>query len=160
MNIIIAPDSFKGSNTSIMVADSIERGVLEIFPDASIRKIPIADGGEGTVDAVVNAGGGKRKRVEVTGPLGEPVTASYGLLPEGRGVIEMAAASGLPLVPGNRRNPEKTTTTGTGELIRDALDEGCRELLIGIGGSATNDGGIGMATALGYEFLDANDRRI
>lgn len=160
MRVVIAPDSFKGSNTSARVAETIERGVLKVFPDAEIHRIPIADGGEGTVEAVVLGGGGEYREVGVTGPLGEPVTARYGILSGGRGVIEMAAASGLPLVPNDRRNPELTTTYGTGELIRDALDQGCTELLIGIGGSATNDAGVGMAQALGFSFLDSSGREV
>ena len=154
MKIIVAPDSFKGSNTSIRVAETIERGIRKVFPEVVIECIPIADGGEGTVEAVVLGGRGKYRDVRATGPLGNSVTARYGILDRGRAVIEMAAASGLPLVPRNERNPLKTTTFGTGELVRDALDQGCREFLIGIGGSATNDAGVGMAQALGYSFLD------
>ncbi len=154
MRIVIAPDSFKGSNTSVRVAEIIEKGIKKVFPDAEVLRIPIADGGEGTVEAVVLGGGGEYREVRVAGPLGEPIAARYGILDGGRGVIEMAAASGLPLVPKHRRNPLLTTTYGTGELIRDALDQGCKELLIGIGGSATNDAGVGMAQALGFSFLD------
>ena len=160
MRIIIAPDSFKGSNTSIAVAETIERGIRKIFPDADILRIPIADGGEGTVEAVVIGSKGTYRHVAVTGPLGESVEARYGVLEGGRAVIEMAAASGLPLVPRDRRNPLLTTTFGTGEMIRDALDQGCREILIGIGGSATNDAGVGMAQALGYSFPDEEGREI
>ena len=160
MKIIIAPDSFKGSNSSIRVAEIIERGVRVVFPDVEVDRIPIADGGEGTVEAVVIAGGGEYRDVNVTGPLGEPVEARYGVLPGGRAVIEMAAASGLPMVPNEKRNPEVTTTFGTGELIRDALENGCREFLIGIGGSATNDGGVGMAQALGYRFRDESGQEV
>lgn len=154
MRVVIAPDSFKGTNDAVRVAELIKRGVLRVFPHADTRCIPAADGGEGTVTAVVAAAGGELREISVTGPVGDPVSARYGLLPGGRGVIEMAAASGLPLVPQDRQNPEHTTTYGTGELMADALDAGCRELLIGVGGSATNDGGIGMAEALGYRFLD------
>lgn len=160
MNIVISPDSYKGSNTAVRVAEAMERGVRVVFPDADIRCVPIADGGEGTVDAVVAAGGGEYRRVKVVGPLGRPVEAKYGTLPGGRAIIEMAAASGLPLVPYDERNPELTTTFGTGELILDALDYGCREFLIGIGGSATNDAGVGMAEALGYRFTDSEDRPV
>ena len=155
MRIVIAPDSYKGTNTALAVAEAIERGARRVTPDVDIVKVPIADGGEGTVEAVVAATGGEIREVPVVGPLGEPVTARFGVLGEGRAVIEMAAASGLPLVPDDKRNPLITTTYGTGQLIRAALDEGCRELLIGIGGSATNDGGLGMAQALGFSFLDA-----
>ena len=160
MRFIIAPDSFKGSNTSIAVAGAIERGIRKVFPDADVIKIPIADGGEGTVDAVVTGGDGALRRLEVTGPMGDSVTAAYGLLEGNRAVIEMAAASGLTLVPEDRRDPLRATTYGTGELIEAALDEGCRELLIGIGGSATNDAGIGMAQALGWSFTDSGGREV
>ncbi len=160
MKIVIAPDSFKGSNTAIRVADLIEQGVRKVFADAEVVKIPVADGGEGTVNAVVAGGGGEYMDLEVTGPLGDPVTARYGILPGRRAVIEMAAASGLPLVPEDRRNPTLTTTYGTGQLIKAALEEGCREFLIGIGGSATNDAGVGMAQALGYAFKDADGREL
>ena len=160
MRIIIAPDSFKGSNTSLAVAEAIERGIKQALPEAEVFKIPIADGGEGTVDAVVFGGGGEYRKITATGPLGAETEATYGILGEGRAVIEMAAASGLPLVPRDMRNPLHTTTRGTGELIRDALDQGCREILIGIGGSATNDCGVGMAQELGYSFKDASGREI
>jgi glycerate kinase len=154
MKIVIAPDSFKGSNSSIRVATLIEKGVRKVYPEAEIVKIPIADGGEGTVDAAVLGGNGEYRELKVTGPLGETVLAKYGILKGKSAVIEMAAASGLPLVPEEKRNPLLTTTFGTGELIRAALDEGCREFLIGIGGSATNDAGMGMAQALGWSFKD------
>jgi glycerate kinase len=131
-----------------------------IFPDAAYEIIPVADGGEGTVDAVVTAGGGHQEQVTVTGPLGEKVEAFFGILPGKKAVIEMASASGLPLVPDELRNPLKTTTYGTGELIKAALDAGCREILIGIGGSATNDCGVGMAQALGGLFLDRKGNSI
>jgi glycerate 2-kinase len=156
VRILIAPDSFKGTNSSVRVAELIERGVRSVFPDAAILRVPVADGGEGTVEAVVTASGGEYRRTVVTGPLGEPVEATWGVLPGGRAVIEMAEASGLPLVPADRRNPEITTTYGTGELISAALESGCSELLIGIGGSATTDAGVGMAEALGYRFLTAD----
>lgn len=155
MKILVVPDSFKGSNTSIQVAEIIEKGIRKVFPHAEIESIPIADGGEGTVEAVVLGGNGSYREVTVTGPLGDQVDARYGILDGERAVIEMAAASGLPLVPHDKKNPTLTTTYGTGELIRDALDQGCREFLIGIGGSATNDAGVGMAQALGYSFVDA-----
>ena len=160
MKILIAPDSFKGSNTSTRVAEAIERGLRNALSDVEVTKIPIADGGEGTVEAVVSGGGGSYRDIQVTGPIGKTVTATYGLLGGGRAVMEMAAASGLPLVPVDERNPLRTTTRGTGELIRDALDQGCREILIGIGGSATNDAGVGMAQALGYSFRDSEGNEI
>ena len=159
MNVLVAPDSFKGSLTALRVAEAIERGVRQVFPDARVVKVPIADGGEGTVDALVVATGGRVLESEVTGPLGEPVRARWGVLGGGgAAVIEMAAASGLPLVPRDRRDPRYTTTRGTGDLVRAALDAGLERLVVGIGGSATNDGGTGMARALGVRFLDAEGR--
>ena len=154
MRVVIAPDSYKGSVSAVGVAAALERGVLRVFPQAEVRKIPIADGGEGTVEALVTATGGEMKQARVRGPLGESVEACWGILGDGQtAVIEMAAASGLPLVPPDRRDPRITTTYGTGELIRAALDAGLRRIIIGIGGSATNDGGTGMAQALGAKFL-------
>ena len=156
VKIVIAPDSFKGSLTAPQVAAAIAKGLRHVWPDGVIECIPLADGGEGTVDALVSATGGHLVDVSVTGPLGEPVEAFFGMLGDGQtAVIEMAAASGLPLVPADRRDPGKATTRGTGELIRYALDTGCRKLIVGIGGSATNDGGVGMAQALGISFRDA-----
>ena len=155
MRVLIAPDSFKGSLSALAVAEAMERGVKEVFPEAEVLKVPIADGGEGTVEALVAATSGSLRRQWVQGPLQEPVEAFWGILGDGRtAVIEMAAASGLPLVPRDRRDPRLTTTHGTGELIKAALDAGMTRLIIGIGGSATNDGGTGMARALGVRFLD------
>jgi len=159
--VVIAPDSYKGSVSALGVANAMERGVRQVFPDAQVAKIPIADGGEGTVEALVAATGGQMMRREVRGPLGEPVNAHWGILGDGEtAVIEMAAASGLPLVPKERRDPRITTTFGTGELIKAALDAGLRKIVIGIGGSATNDGGTGMARALGARFYDAAGREL
>ncbi len=156
MKIVIAPQGFKGNLSALQVAQSIENGVKRVVPDAITVIKPMADGGEGTVQALVNATGGRIKTAEVTGPLGERVTAHWGVLSDKTtAVIEMAAASGLPLVPLEKRNPLLTTTYGTGELILAALDSGCRKLIIGIGGSATNDGGAGMAQALGARLLDS-----
>ncbi len=156
MLIVVAPDSYKGSVSALGVAQAMARGILRVFPEAEVRQIPIADGGEGTVDALVAATGGAIRNAEVTGPLGEKITAHWGILGDGRtAVIEMAAASGLPLVPPAQRDPRITTSFGTGELIRAALDAGLRSIIIGIGGSATNDGGVGMAQALGARFFDA-----
>ncbi|WP_371380977.1 glycerate kinase [Sporomusa aerivorans] len=156
MRIVVAPDSYKGSLSAVAVASAMEQGILSVFPHAEVIKVPIADGGEGTVEALVTATHGRIIHEEVTGPLGDPVQAFWGLLGDGEtGVIEMAAASGLPLVPKDRRDPRITTTIGTGQLIKSALDQGVRKLIIGIGGSATNDGGAGMAQALGVKFLDA-----
>jgi glycerate 2-kinase len=155
MKIIIAPDSFKESLSSIEVARQIEAGFREIFPDAEIFKLPVADGGEGTVEALVAATGGEIRKVHVSGPLGTQVEAFYGVCGNGRtAVIEMAAASGLALVPTDRRNPFLTSSFGTGQLIRRVLDDGLRHLIIGIGGSATNDAGAGMLQALGVRLLD------
>jgi len=161
MKIVVAPDSFKGSLTAVEVSDAIEQGVREIFPEAEIVKIPMADGGDGTVQCLVNATGGEILREKVTGPLGDEVWASYGILGDKKtAVIEMAEASGLTLVPENKRNPLITTTYGTGQLIKFALDQGCRKMIIGIGGSATNDGGAGMVQALGAKLLDKEGEEI
>ncbi|WP_031406478.1 glycerate kinase [Geobacillus vulcani] len=161
MRIVIAPDSFKESLSALEVAKAVERGFREVFPDAEYIKVPMADGGEGTVRSLVDATGGCIVETEVTGPLGEPVRAFFGLLGDGKtAVIEMAAASGLHLVPRDRRNPLVTTTRGTGELILAALDAGATHLIIGIGGSATNDGGAGMVQALGGRLLDRDGRDI
>jgi glycerate 2-kinase len=159
VKVVVAPNSFKGSLSALAVAEAIERGVLAVFPGAEVVKVPIADGGDGTVDALVVATGGRVQEAEVHGPLGEPVRARWGVLGGGgAAVIEMAAASGLPLVPPDRRDPRVTSTRGTGELIRAALDAGIRRIVVGIGGSATNDGGAGMARALGARFLDGGGR--
>src|SRR6185369_12264830 len=161
MKIVIAPDSYKESLSALEVATEIEAGFREIFPDAAYLKIPMADGGEGTVAAMVAATNGTLVEVAVTGPLGKPVTACYGLTGDCKtAIIEMAAASGLVLVAPSLRNPLKTTTYGTGELIKAALDAGISHLIIGIGGSATNDGGAGMLQALGVKLLDHGGREI
>jgi len=161
MKIVVAPDSFKGSLTAVEVSDAIEQGIREIFPKAEIVKIPMADGGDGTVQCLINATGGEILRKKVTGPLGDEVWASYGILGDKKtAVIEMAEASGLTLVPENKRNPLITTTYGTGQLIKFALDQGCRKMIIGIGGSATNDGGAGMVQALGVKLLDKDGEEI
>lgn len=160
MKIVIAPDSYKGSVSAVAVADAMERGVRKVFPNAEVVKIPIADGGEGTVETMIEASGGTWVEETVVGPLGEPVKAGWGIMGDGEtGVIEMAAASGLPLV-GDRKNPLITTTYGTGELILSALNRGLKRIIIGIGGSATNDGGVGMARALGVRFLDADGKEL
>lgn len=156
MRVIVAPDSFKGSLSAVEVANAMEEGILSVFPTAQVIKISIADGGEGTTDSLVNATGGRLMKSEVTGPLEKKVEANWGILGDGKtAVIEMAAASGIMLVEKEERNPMVTTTYGTGQLIKAALDEGIRKLIIGIGGSATNDGGSGMARALGVRFLDS-----
>jgi glycerate kinase len=156
MKIIIAPDSFKGSLDARCVANAIKEGVLRVFPRCEVELIPMADGGEGTVEALVSATGGRMVKTQVKGPLMEDIDSAFGILGEGEtAVIEMASASGLPLVPPEKRNPLLTTTYGTGQLILEALDMGCRKFIIGIGGSATVDGGMGLAGALGIRFLDS-----
>lgn len=159
MKIILAPDKFKGNMTSPEVCDILQGAFLSVMPSAQIISLPMADGGEGTVDAVVAANRGEIRRVEVTGPLGEKVSAALGLYDDRRSaVLEMSSASGLALLDPSRLDPLSANTYGTGELIRAALDCGVRELTIGIGGSATVDGGAGMAQALGYRLLDKNGR--
>ncbi|GLH63973.1 glycerate kinase [Parageobacillus sp. G301] len=161
MKVIIAPDSFKESLSALEVANAIEKGFRDIFPEAEYVKIPMADGGEGTVQSLVDATGGRIVKTEVTGPLGDRVQAFFGMLGDGKtAVIEMAAASGLHLVPSEKRNPLVTTTRGTGELILAALDEGAEHIIIGIGGSATNDGGAGMIQALGGRLLNRHGQEI
>lgn len=155
MKIVIAPDSFKESLSALEAANAIERGFKLVFPNARYNKMPMADGGEGTVQSLVDATNGKIEERIVTGPLGEPVKAFFGLIGDGKtAVIEMAAASGLHLVPAENRNPLVTSTKGTGELISAALDFGVNHIIIGLGGSATNDGGAGMVQALGIRLLD------
>lgn len=160
MHILIVPDSFKGSLSSTQVGERIRDGLRSVLPQANFRLLPVADGGEGTVEAVSAAAGGTAYSVQVTGPMGNPVSAQYAVLPDGTAVLEMAQASGLPLVPLPLRDPSRATTRGTGELISAALDQGCSRILIGIGGSATNDGGAGMARALGARFLDRNGQEL
>jgi len=159
MKIIIATDSYKGSHSSLDAAGLIEKGAGTVFPDAEFLKIPIADGGEGTVDALVRGLGGETVSSGAEDPLGRRITAFYGVIGN-KAVVEMAAASGLPLLKENERNPKLTGTFGTGELLLAVLKAGFRDITIGIGGSATNDGGAGMARALGYRLLDAEDREL
>ena len=161
MNIVLAPDSFKGSLSAVEVVFSLSEGLKRVDKDFEIIQMPMADGGEGTVESLVNATNGEIITEEVLDPLGNQITAEFGILgDQSTAVIEMATASGLPLVPQDKRNPSKTTTYGTGQLIEAALDEGCRNLIIGIGGSATNDGGVGMAQALGAKFLDQHGEEV
>lgn len=161
MKIVIAPDSFKESMTALEAAQSIEKGMKAVFQDAEYQLLPMADGGEGTVQSLVDATDGTIRERSVTGPLGETVQAFFGILGNGKtAVIEMAAASGLHLVEPAKRNPLLTTSRGTGELIRAALDEGVSHIIVGIGGSATNDGGVGMMQALGGKFLDEKGEEI
>lgn len=161
MKIVIAPDSYKESLSAAEVAQAIEKGFREIFPDAQYVSIPVADGGEGTVEAMIAATHGTQYTAFVTGPLGETIMANWGMSGDGStAFIEMAAASGLALVPPEKRNPLITTSRGTGELILHALEHGARSIIIGIGGSATNDGGAGMVQALGARLTDANGTEI
>lgn len=156
--IVIAPDSYKGTMSAIEVCEIIKSQFLRVDSGLDIKCVPIADGGEGTVDALL-FNGGQRINVKAKDPYFNEIESFYGILPDGTAVIEMAAASGLPLV-GENKNPLLTTTYGTGQLIADALDKGCRKFLIGVGGSATNDGGIGCAAALGAEFLDVQGQEV
>src|SRR5919109_2574387 len=155
MRIVVAPNAFKGSLTALEAAEAIKDGILAVLPNADIVLVPIADGGDGTVEALVAATNGERRVLRVRGPLAEPVDADYGLIDNGStAVIEMAKAAGLRLVPPSQRDPRITTTYGVGELLQHAYDAGARHFIVGIGGSATNDGGAGMAQALGYHLLD------
>jgi glycerate kinase len=159
--IVIAPDSYKGCLSALDVTNAIEGAILEFYPEINVVKVPIADGGEGTVDALVTATNGKLMFSEVLDPLGEKIVAKWGILGDGTSaVIEMASASGLPLIPKEKRNPYITSTFGTGQLIISALDENCKKIVIGIGGSATNDGGVGMAKALGAKFFDSSGKEL
>lgn len=158
---VVAPDSFKESMTAKEVCDAMEKGIKKADSAAEVIKVPMADGGEGTVDSLVDATNGQRITVEVTGPLGNKISAYYRILGNGTtAVIEMAKASGLEIVEKDKRNPMITTTFGTGELIKDALDHNVKEIIIGLGGSSTNDGGSGMAQALGAKLLDQNNHQI
>lgn len=158
MKFLFAPDSFKGSLSALEVARALDQVARAHFDGLQTLLVPVADGGEGTVDAILTAAGGERRALSVCGPMGEAVKADYALLNNGAAVMEMAACSGLPLVAPEKRNPLKATSRGTGELINHLLNSGVRELLIGIGGSATNDGGMGMLRALGARFYDENGR--
>ena len=161
MRIVVAMDSFKGSLSSEEAGNAVKAGILKADPDAVVDVLPLADGGEGTVHAIVSAAGGEPVQVDVTGPLGDAVSCEYGIIHGGRtAVMEMCSAAGLTLIPEAERDPRFTTTYGVGEMIRDAINRGCDRFLIGIGGSATNDGGVGMLQALGYHFLDADGREI
>lgn len=158
MKVVIAVDSFKGSINSYDIGISVQKGINNVFPMANIQIVSMADGGEGTVDALVRESGGNKIYLNVHGPLMDKINASYGIMGDNKtAVIEMASASGLPLISEEYRNPMNTTTYGTGELIKDAISKGCREIIVGIGGSATNDAGMGMLQALGYEFFDRDN---
>jgi glycerate 2-kinase len=156
MRILVAPQEFKGTLTAIDAAEAIAEGARAAFRTAEVEVAPMADGGPGTVQALVAATGGSICTTNVSDPLGRPISAEWGLLPDGAAVIEMASAAGLTLLQGSERDPRVTTTSGVGELITAALDGGSGELIIGLGGSATNDGGAGMAQALGVRLLDAD----
>lgn len=160
MKIIIAPDSFKGSMSSISVSKYIEEGFRKVYPEVEVDILPIADGGEGTVEALVEATKGRYINIEVTNPLGRKIKSKYGVINNEIAVIEMAAASGLTLISEEELNPLITTTYGTGEMIKDALEKGYKKIFVGLGGSATNDGGVGMAQALGFSFKGANGAEI
>ncbi|WHY68106.1 glycerate kinase [Neobacillus sp. SuZ13] len=161
MKIVIAPDSFKGSLSAVDAARAIESGIQKAFPDANTLCLPVADGGEGTLDTLVAATHGQKIPVCVTGPLGQKIEAEYGILGDGKTcVIEMAKASGIPLIPREELNPLKATTFGTGELIKQALDDGFKSFILALGGSATNDGGAGMLQALGLSLLDEQGNKI
>lgn len=161
MRVVVAPDAFKGSLSAIELCEIITSAIRTVKQDADVVTIPLADGGEGTAATMVRATGGVMHKETVTGPLGQPVEASYGILGDGQtAVIEVAEASGLTLVPEEARNPLSATSYGTGELIRKALDQGYREFIIGLGGSACNDGGMGLLRALGMQFLDEKGERL
>jgi glycerate 2-kinase len=161
MKVVVAPNAFKGSLSAPQAAAAIARGVREVFPDAEIVEIPVADGGDGTVEALVSAHRGKFKSVEVEGPLGDLGVATYGLIESGlTGVVELASASGLTLIPEDRRDPRTASTYGFGQLLEAVRREGAGAIVAGIGGSATNDGGAGMAQALGYRLLDGAGREL
>ena len=160
MKIVIAPNAFKGSLSSTKVANSIEQGIKKVLNNVEIEKIPLADGGDGTLEVLLRSKGGKIYKKRVKGPLWDEIDAEYGILEDGTAVIEMAKASGLALLSEEERNPLYTTTYGTGELILDALDKGAKRIIVGVGGSATCDGGIGSLAALGSKFLDANGREV
>jgi len=154
MKVVAAIDSFKGSMTSSEAGQAAREGVLRVFPSAQVVVMPVADGGEGTVEVLTDGLCGTYRTVTVTGPLGAPVTCRYGVLPDGKTAVMDMAAAALTLVPDEKRNPLNTTTYGVGEMMADALTRGCRRILLGIGGSATNDGGIGMLQALGFDVVD------
>ena len=161
MKAVVAIDSLKGSLSSMEAGNAIAEGIYRADAEAKVEVRPLADGGEGTVDALVQGMNGSLRKVRVTGPLGDKVDAAYGIIEEAKmAVIEMSAAAGITLVPDEKKNPLFTTTYGVGEMIRDAIEKGCRKFVVGIGGSATNDGGIGMLQALGYDFLNGKGNAV
>ena len=161
MKVVIAVDSFKGSMTSLEAGNAAAKGIRRADPEAEVIVRPLADGGEGTVEALVGGRNGEMRQIKATGALGKPVNCGYGVIRETKtAVIEMSAAAGITLVSGKEKNPLYTTTWGVGEMIKDAISLGCRKFIVGIGGSATNDGGVGMLQALGYGFLDQDGHQI
>lgn len=161
MNVLVAMDSFKGSASSMECGKVVTAGIKKVFADACIHTVPLADGGEGTVAAFIHQAGGEIVEASVIGPLGERIQASYGITADEKtAIIEVASASGLPLVPEGQLNPLAATTYGVGELIEHAIGKGCKEFIIGLGGSATTDAGVGMLQALGFKFLDSNGKEI
>jgi len=161
MRVVVAIDSFKGSMSSLEAGEAISNGIKKAHKDTEVEIRPLADGGEGTVEALSIGMGGRLVNVDVTGPVGRKVSAVYGIVDSSKtAIIEMSQAAGITLVSGNEKNPLYTTTFGVGELIKDAINKGCRHFVVGIGGSATNDCGIGMLQALGYEFLDKEGNQV
>ncbi len=160
MKIVIAIDSFKGSLSSLEAGKAASEGISRVYPQAEISVYPLADGGEGTAEALVSGLGGEFRTVTVSDPIGRNISAKYGILPDNTAVIEMASAAGLTLLTEDERNPMNTTTYGVGQLIADAVSQGCRNFIIGIGGSATNDGGIGCLQALGFGMLDSDGKQV
>lgn len=160
MKIVIAIDSFKGSLNSIEAGTAVSNGIYRVFPEDETSVYPLADGGEGTTNALVNGLGGTFRSVPVSDPMGREISAEYGILPDKTAVIEMASAAGITLLSSNERNPMHTTTYGVGQMIADAISQGCRNFIIGIGGSATNDGGIGCLQALGFNMLNADGNQV
>lgn len=161
MKVVVAIDSLKGSLSSLEAGDAIKKGIHKAIPDAEVVIRPLADGGEGTVEALAIGMGGRLEKVMVTGPLGDPVECTYGILEESKtAIVEMSGAAGITLIPAKKRNPLYTTTYGVGETIKDAIAKGCRHFIVGIGGSATNDGGVGMLQALGFGMLDGDGNQV
>lgn len=161
MRICVAIDSFKGSLSSLQSGQAVKIGAWKVFDEADVDIFPLADGGEGTTDAIISATSGQTKNVKVTGPLGDKIECSYGIINSTKtAVIEMSSAAGITLIAEDKKNPLNSTTFGVGEMIIDALDNGCRNFIVGIGGSCTNDGGVGMLQALGFEFFDKNDKQV
>lgn len=161
VKVIVAIDSLKGSLSSLEAGSAISEGIHKVVSDADVIVRPLADGGEGTVEALALGMNGRIEKIRVTGPLGQTVEAAYGIIDDSKtAIVEMSAAAGITLVSDQERNPLNTTTFGVGEIIKDAINKGCRHFIVGIGGSSTNDGGIGMLQALGYEFLDSNGKQV